>query len=130
MRSRPIVQVKGVSGRPPVSIASLRCTEATALIVSSDAAISQSSQSRPFLSEQVPSAASRACANHGMTLPDQIDGAQHGQQRRGRALLQIVAGRIGRGSLQRVDGEVGQPAVFDEDRLAHVLAIEQIDGTR
>ena len=52
---------------PPVSVASFRCAVTTASIVASDAVMSQSRNRWPFLSEKTPSAASRDCANHGIT---------------------------------------------------------------
>ena len=60
----------------------------------------------------------------------QIDRLQRRQQRLRDARVEVVAARSGGGALDRVGRQVREPAILDEDRLAHEHTIEQIDGCR
>ena len=93
--------------------------------------MSQSSASRPFFSDSAPSAASRACANHGITWsPSVVAGEQRPQALDDQPRMQSFGGGSVGPAHEDATDEVGQAAVFDEHVLAVGAAVEQVDRRR
>ncbi len=124
MRSSPTVHVNGVSGMPPVTQRQLRCMRRDGVHgrPRRRRSPSRAAGGRSRANSR-PSAASRACANHGMTLREQ-------SRRRSESSSSVLMRRsfvdrlrgLGRELLQPCARDVGQAAVLDEDRLVLELA--------